>query len=277
MPEKDGEFLNYIFSKQHSSKLQVFVRSTGEFNLFHIDQYSMHREAGFSELFWVCDGAGFFHYMGRKVRVSPGQIWYYPVGSDHFYYPCGDHFHYFWLTLQGTTPDLLFKMLSIAPGMSQAGPCPVELFQRLATEISGLEASDSAAMLATAFRILSLAAVHPGGKMNKTDYVDSVKMVIDDDFANRQLTVESLATSFRVHRVVLSRSFSARYKVGICEYMRRRRVSAAIGLLEETDLPAAEIAGRCGFSSPEYFSRVIREATGHPPARYRLLHAAKKG
>jgi transcriptional regulator GlxA family with amidase domain len=40
-------------------------------------------------------------------------------------------------------------------------------------------------------------------------------------------------------------------------------------LLLETDLPAAAIAEKCGFSQPKYFSQVFHAKIGLPPGAYR--------
>ena len=52
-------------------------------------------------------------------------------------------------------------------------------------------------------------------------------------------------------------------------YVLRRRVAMASGLLAKTNLPVADIAIRCGFSSASHFSTFFRKAFGTTPSRYR--------
>jgi transcriptional regulator GlxA family with amidase domain len=46
-------------------------------------------------------------------------------------------------------------------------------------------------------------------------------------------------------------------------------------LLESTDLPMRRVAQLTGFRDEFYFSRVVRAATGKPPATYRRHAWAK--
>ena len=53
------------------------------------------------------------------------------------------------------------------------------------------------------------------------------------------------------------------------EYLLRRRVEQARNLLGNLDLSIKEIAARCGFEDPYYFSRVFRQIDGLPPTHFR--------
>ncbi len=53
------------------------------------------------------------------------------------------------------------------------------------------------------------------------------------------------------------------------EYVLRRRVEEARNLLGNLDLSIKEIACRCGFEDPYYFSRVFRQIDGLPPTHFR--------
>ncbi len=264
-----NDFRNCLFSVRHDRDVGVFVRSTGEYDLNGIDYASLHKSANFAQIFWPIEGCGLFFHQGKKFRLTPQHIWYYPCGSDHFFYPANDHFHYCWLTLQGRDADHFFRTLSIEPGISPTGSCPQMLFQKLATEITGLKKSDSLQALSTAFQILTLAAQQRTAPAKQNDYLENVKAVIEDDFSNAQLTVEQLAANFHVHRVTLSRAFAMKYKMTIRDYINQCRIQAAIELLQTTDLPAAAIAAQCGFTSAGYFSKVIVKATGAPPGKNR--------
>ena len=53
------------------------------------------------------------------------------------------------------------------------------------------------------------------------------------------------------------------------EFLMKTRVIAALKLLEETNLTAAEIAGRCGFVDGSSFAEQFRERVGQSPTEYR--------
>ena len=274
MAKKLKPIHNYTFSLWRNRNIRVFVRSTGEFRLNEIDYSAMHKKADFAEIFWVKEGVGIFQYGGKRHRVPAQHIWYYPSGSEHFLYPEQENFHYCWLTLQGDDPDYFFRTLAIPPGKSPAGECPLALFQKLAMELSGRKEIDSLLSLTTAFQILSLAAVPQNHR--KKDFLENIKTVIEDDYANAQMSVSHLAEIFRVHRVVLSRSFSRRYHTTLRQYIQNCRITAAQNLLKKTDLSLSQIAAQCGFSSAEYFSRVFSQTNGIPPGKYRAQSSDNK-
>jgi len=53
------------------------------------------------------------------------------------------------------------------------------------------------------------------------------------------------------------------------EFLMKTRVIAALKLLEETNLTAAEIAGRCGFVDSSSFAEQFRQRVGQSPTAYR--------
>ncbi|MFE2530939.1 GlxA family transcriptional regulator [Streptomyces sp. NPDC059371] len=53
------------------------------------------------------------------------------------------------------------------------------------------------------------------------------------------------------------------------QYVQRTRIARARELLETTDLPISQIAGRCGFGAPETFFRSFGRTLGVTPKEYR--------
>ncbi len=52
-------------------------------------------------------------------------------------------------------------------------------------------------------------------------------------------------------------------------YITVHRIAQARSLLQKTELTCTEIAGRCGFQDPAYFSRIFHRRTGMQPLTYR--------
>jgi len=53
------------------------------------------------------------------------------------------------------------------------------------------------------------------------------------------------------------------------QYLAKRRVCTAQGLLEESSMTIAEIADEVGFSGPSAFGRMFRQQVGCSPTEYR--------
>ena len=93
--------------------------------------------------------------------------------------------------------------------------------------------------------------------------------IIDHDFSNPELNIHRLSEILHVNRVQLSRNFSQQFGVTISGYLRNLRLQNGLELLRETTLPIAEIAWSSGFSSADYFGKVVYAVTGKQPFAHR--------
>jgi AraC family transcriptional regulator len=99
-----------------------------------------------------------------------------------------------------------------------------------------------------------------------------VRESLDDSYLVAPSLAE-LAAVGGVHPVHLSREFRKRYLITIGEYIRKRRVEHASGLLSNSAMPMAEIASTCGFSDQSHFCALFKKYAGMTPAKFRDLSA----
>ena len=83
------------------------------------------------------------------------------------------------------------------------------------------------------------------------------------------LTVEEIARDCHVSTSYLHRLFMARLGVSPHVALIQRRVTAAKALLVNSREPLAQIAWKCGFNSPSYFSDCFHRQTGMTPRAFR--------
>ena len=57
--------------------------------------------------------------------------------------------------------------------------------------------------------------------------------------------------------------------MNISDYINNYKLESAKMMLEDTDLSVSEIAYKCGFSTPNYFSTSFKNKYGASPASYR--------
>ena len=67
------------------------------------------------------------------------------------------------------------------------------------------------------------------------------------------------------------RCFRMSVKQSPMEYLVAYRLRMAKKLLETTDMPVTEVALRCGFNSPSYFTKQFRENFGFTPKAVRKV------
>lgn len=83
----------------------------------------------------------------------------------------------------------------------------------------------------------------------------------------------SIAAHFQIGKTTIYKIAKEAYGVGIAEYIRNLRIEKARQLLiEQSDLPMAEIASLCGFSDYNYFITVFRKKVGMPPKAFQKNH-----
>ena len=255
---------NFTF---YTGDLAFFVRSVGHFDL-RPGERSRIKPADFGEIFWCIEGSGKFRDAeGRDFALLPGWVWYYPPGSLHNHGAGNERFHYRWLTLAGPLAGSVFSGLCIRPGLTHAGPCPEEYFDRIAINAGKPEKMPD--ILSDAFYILTRIVTGAKRRHEPDSIVAEARTLIDTSFADPKLNVERIADLLHRHRVSVERVFKDQFGVTVSEYLQSCRCREAFRLIQETDIPLTEIPARCGFSSIHYLSRVIRKLTGLPPGALR--------
>jgi AraC family transcriptional regulator len=95
-----------------------------------------------------------------------------------------------------------------------------------------------------------------------------VKQRLDEDFAETP-SLAQLAEIGGVHPNHLARNFRHHYRSTIGEYLRQRRVAAAIVLMLRKSRSLTEVALESGFSSHGHFCTVFKRVTGMTPSEFR--------
>ena len=98
--------------------------------------------------------------------------------------------------------------------------------------------------------------------------VRRVLLYIDEDPC-RKMTLEELVAVAGIGKTRLTEAFRQQTSTTPMQYIIRKRLEFARELLQETDLPVAEIAERSGFCDPFYFSRCFSRHYGRSPRKFR--------
>ena len=91
---------------------------------------------------------------------------------------------------------------------------------------------------------------------------------IDDHMTRTDLSVEELAAELGMSRVHLYKRLKQITGKTPIEFIRLLRLKRSAQLLRESQLNISEIAYRCGFNNPKYFSRYFKEEFGVLPSVY---------
>ena len=88
-----------------------------------------------------------------------------------------------------------------------------------------------------------------------------------------ELSLRSIAAALGFNATYLSAQFSRERGETLTAYIHTLRLQTARRLLDETDLPVAEVAARVGMVDVAYFSRLFKKKYGLSPLRYRARPA----
>lgn len=83
------------------------------------------------------------------------------------------------------------------------------------------------------------------------------------------ITLSSLAELLGCHTRQLQRLFKAKLRVSPMEYLTERRMTVAMALLRELDVPLKQIAEAVGYTDSYYFSRMFKKFCGMSPTVYK--------
>src|SRR5699024_6710077 len=84
------------------------------------------------------------------------------------------------------------------------------------------------------------------------------------------LSISAIGQRLDISVRQLERHFHRDIRVSPSQYYLHLRIARAHRLLQQTDLPIAEVAAAAGFRSLEHFSRIYRQHYGCPPSHDRL-------
>jgi AraC-like DNA-binding protein len=90
-----------------------------------------------------------------------------------------------------------------------------------------------------------------------------------DAHLNRPIRNEDLATIARLNPCHFGRVFRNSFGEPPHEYVIRRRIERAQGLMLSTDAPLSEIALDCGLADQSHLSRLFRRIVGETPRSWR--------
>lgn len=98
-----------------------------------------------------------------------------------------------------------------------------------------------------------------------------IKKAVDYIESNfyKDISLEEISQMLNLSSYYFSKLFKEEKGEGFVEYLTRRRVEEAKQLLKDPEKSIKEIGSSCGYSDPNYFSRIFKKATGMTPTEYK--------
>jgi AraC-like DNA-binding protein/streptogramin lyase len=113
----------------------------------------------------------------------------------------------------------------------------------------------------------------PADNMENEDdqrFAKEVRQLVMNNLSNTSYSVQDLAHDLLVSRNVLYARMNAIFGTSPYNYLLNIRIEESKKMLHGKDPYITEIAYRCGFSDPKYFSRCFKNVVGMTPSEYIL-------
>ena len=105
-------------------------------------------------------------------------------------------------------------------------------------------------------------------------FADKLRGYVTDRLADPGLSVSDMAREMAVSRTVLFARMKSVFGTSPGNYLLNRRIEYARQLLPEPGAYVADVAYRCGFSDPKYFSKCFKKLVGLTPTEFQRSASA---
>lgn len=105
--------------------------------------------------------------------------------------------------------------------------------------------------------------------------IDTVKEIIEMDYPNINLSLQSIAAMMKLSSAHISKMFRRKVLMSIPEYITEVRLKHTLRLLEEHSYTITEVMEKVGFSNHSYFFKLFKKKYGTTPKEYRLKKVVK--
>ena len=105
---------------------------------------------------------------------------------------------------------------------------------------------------------------------NSEQLFDVILDYVNTHYREADITLRSVANIFSYTEKYLSHFFKNKKGMGFNEYVGELRLQHAYRLMEGGCVTVSEIAAKCGFADPLYFSKFFKKKTGVSPSEYIL-------
>ncbi len=241
-------------------------------------QEHVHRPEGYywNQLLYSVKGQGCLKTETNTITLSEGWFFFLPNGVPHEYYPITETWEVRWVVFDGYTCSQITKELNLTRPICLK-PEDSSSLEKIYKKMFVAQKTDKIFGDYTCSGLIydyllefyrQVTNKSTSGGTDKSELLMPILNYIDDHFSE-DFPMTNLAELANVSVQHLCRIFKETMHMRPTEYLTYRRLGEAKNLLRHSDYSIAEIATKCGYPDPSYFSTVFRRYEKIPPAEYR--------
>lgn len=107
------------------------------------------------------------------------------------------------------------------------------------------------------------------GSSDHTHYLVKQALEYIENNYGTDISLNEISEKLNISSYYFSKLFKEETNEGFIEYLTRRRVDRAKEMLKDPAKSIKEVGSECGYSDPNYFSRIFKKSTGMTPTEYK--------
>ncbi|HBM79483.1 MAG TPA: AraC family transcriptional regulator [Clostridiaceae bacterium] len=233
----------------------------------------------FNKFYYICDGEGWLKIGNDEYYPKPGELYLMPAGVLQSYsYISKNTFLKYWCHFTATVGDInIFDIIKTPLHIKIENRDEIEnAFKELilSYKSTGITSSlriksELLGIIALFFENFSADDIH----ISSSSSVGALSTVMNyiEKNIGKNINVEELARLAGFHPNYFIKFFRKHLGISPMQYINRKRMEMAKGLIKATDMTISEIARRTGYKDPFYFSKLFKKYTGFSPSEYRKI------
>lgn len=99
-------------------------------------------------------------------------------------------------------------------------------------------------------------------------FAERVKTFVNEHLGDSNLSMQDFAQAMAISRTLLFARMKSVFNTSPNNYLLNQRIERAKTMLRQPNVLVADVAYRCGFSDPKYFSKCFKKLTGQTPSEF---------
>lgn len=100
-------------------------------------------------------------------------------------------------------------------------------------------------------------------------FLEKLQGIVAENVSDQEFDTRVLIESMGLSRTMLFNKVKELTGLNLQNYINKMRMEKAMELMKTTSIPLAEVAEKCGFATPRYFSTSFKNYTGKTPSQFK--------
>ncbi len=225
---------------------------------------------------FVVKGEGYFEINKRKYNLKAGSLFYIPAHCEANYYPDNNNpWEYLWVGFSGLKADALLEIAHLDlehPTYVSKGNGFSKILGELYRCYNEVNENRDLLLISIMYKLFYYLYNQNSNEENKkikskVTLVNKAKEFIANNY-QFNIKVSDIAKDISITPEYLSAIFQDVEGISTIGFLKNVRLNVAISYLDNTTLKINEIAKKCGYRSPLYFSNDFKKVYGVSPLEY---------